>query len=173
MGFAAAIRSCLRKYLVFRGRASRSEYWWFSLALFLAGLVAALADNWVFGVTASRGMDAVLPAGAGAPLHGWDAVGQGPMVSLLGLLVFLPALAVAVRRLHDTERSGWLLLPPFAIAFGGPLIVFVFAPLFGGIVAGVWTLVFRAALVLPLWWFVQPGTPGPNAYGADPLEMTE
>lgn len=170
MGFAAAVRSCLRQYAGFGGRASRAEYWWFTLALFLAGLVAALIDDLAFGITVSGGMEGVLPAASGEGAQAWATLGQGPVASLLGILTFLPALAVAVRRLHDGERSGWLLLLPFAVAFGGPLVVFTFAPLFGGIVAGVWVLVFFAALLLPLWWFVQPGTPGPNAYGPDPLE---
>ena len=172
MGFAAAVRSCLRQYAGFQGRAARSEYWWFTLALFLAGLIAALIDSRVFGVTATGGIDTVLPPEPGAIRAGaWASVGQGPVASLLGILTFLPALAVAVRRLHDTERSGWLLLLPFAIAFGGPLVALVFVPLFGGLAAGLWVLVFLAALLLPLWWFVQPGTPGPNAYGPDPLEL--
>lgn len=167
MGFAAAVRSCFRNYAVFRGRAARREYWWFSLALFLAGLVAALIDDLAFGIVATGGLE-----GTAGPVHAglWAQIGQGPVASLLGLLTFLPALSVAVRRLHDTERSGWLLLLPFAVAFGGPIFVFLFAPFFGGIVAGVWVLMFLAALLLPLWWFLQPGTPGPNAYGPDPLE---
>lgn len=170
MGFAAAIRSCLGQYVGFRGRASRAEYWWFTLALFLAGLVAALIDDLVFGVTGSGTIETIAPAAGVEGTGVWAELGQGPVASLLGLVTFLPALAVAVRRLHDTERSGWLLLAPFAIAFGGPVVVLTFAPLFGGILAGVWVLAFLAALLLPLWWFVQPGTPGPNAYGPDPLE---
>ena len=65
-----------------------------------------------------------------------------PLTTLLSLACFLPYFAVDVRRLHDTDRSGWWLL-------------IVLIPLVGGIVL--------------LVWFCQAGTGGPNRFGPDPL----
>lgn len=75
MSFVAAIQSGFRNYAKFRGRATRSEYWWFFLFTVLAQSVASSIDE-NFG-------------------------------NIFGLAVFLPGLAVHVRRMHDTDRSGW------------------------------------------------------------------
>lgn len=80
MGFAEAVKSGLSQYAGFSGRARRSEYWWFQLFFLLVLAVAA-------GVDAAVGTEAVLFA-----------------VAFLALM--LPTLAVSVRRLHDTGRSG-------------------------------------------------------------------
>ena len=87
-----------RAYAEFSGRASRAEYWWFTLGTLL--------------LTAAAGvLDAALPG---------DILG-----SLLSIFLFVPGLAVAVRRLHDTNRSGkylFLLLIPIA----GWIVLLVF-----------------------------------------------
>ncbi|HSK90309.1 MAG TPA: DUF805 domain-containing protein [Euzebyales bacterium] len=73
----------LQNYVGFAGRARRKEYWYFVL----------------FNVLISLALTAV------------DAVLQtGVLAGLYSLAVFLPSLAVSVRRLHDTDRSGWWLL---------------------------------------------------------------
>jgi uncharacterized membrane protein YhaH (DUF805 family) len=85
MGFFEAIASCFGKYVQFSGRASRSEYWYFVLFCFLIGLVAQTVG---------------LSAGG--------TEGQAQLIpSLVSLATFLPSLSVFVRRLHDTDRSGW------------------------------------------------------------------
>ena len=98
MGFADAVKSALGQYTGFSGRARRSEYWWFILALVLAGMAAALVD-------------AVAQT---APLF----------YVLVGLGLFLPALAVTFRRLHDTGRPAWWLLVAI-VPFGG-IVLLVF-----------------------------------------------
>jgi uncharacterized membrane protein YhaH (DUF805 family) len=83
MSFGDAIRSVLQSnYANFSGRARRSEYWFWTLALFLAYIVAVI----VFAVVHVVGILLIV-------------------VVVLG--VFVPSLAVLVRRLHDTGRSGW------------------------------------------------------------------
>ena len=120
MGFSDAVRSAFNKYATFEGLASRSEYWWFYL--FFAVVFIGLE---IF--------DAVL-------FH--KAMGQiGILSGLFSLAVLLASLGVAVRRLHDVDRSGWWLL----LALTG-----------------------IGALVL-LYWYVTRGTLGPNAFGAAPL----
>jgi uncharacterized membrane protein YhaH (DUF805 family) len=75
MSFVDAIKSGFRNYAKFRGRASRSEYWWFFLFTVLAQTVGSAID---------------------------ESLGN-----IAGLVVFLPGLALHVRRIHDTGRSGW------------------------------------------------------------------
>jgi uncharacterized membrane protein YhaH (DUF805 family) len=99
MDFMTAVRTCLSKYVDFSGRARRSEYWYFALFNFLVGIVANILDS-ILG-TGYEG-----------------ATGGGLINTVVGLALFLPGLAVAVRRLHDTGRSGWWVLLVFAIIVG-------------------------------------------------------
>lgn len=80
----------LKKYAVFSGRASRKEYWMFVLFNFIFGIVAMILDN-------------VLQVAIGGS-------GYGLLYTLYCLAVFIPSLAVSVRRLHDIGKSGWWLL---------------------------------------------------------------
>jgi uncharacterized membrane protein YhaH (DUF805 family) len=114
----------LKKYAVFEGRARRKEYWFFQLFNVIAVIVLAIIDS--------------------------ALENTGPATDFLGILsglyilaTFLPGLGVLIRRLHDTDRSGWWVLISFV-------------PLVGGIVLLVFT--------------VTEGTPGPNKYGADPKQ---
>lgn len=92
--FVEAMRVCLmEKYACFNGRASRSEFWYFNLGCFLLGLAVVIVGS-------------ILAAVLGK-------VGFGIMVLLyiayfLGIIV--PSLAVQVRRLHDINQTGWLVL---------------------------------------------------------------
>ncbi|WP_208347398.1 DUF805 domain-containing protein [Pseudaestuariivita rosea] len=114
MGFMEAVKTCLNKYVTFSGRARRSEYWWFYLFAFLVTLVATIIDG-VLGIMI------LYP------------------ITALGLL--LPSIAAGVRRLHDTDRSGWWYL-------------IVLVPIVGPI-------------VLLVFW-VMDGTKGDNRFGPDP-----
>jgi len=90
MDFMTAVRTCLSKYVDFSGRARRSEYWYFALFGFLVGVATTLLDG-VLGTS-------------------YD-VGSGGLLNTVGsLALFLPSLAAGVRRLHDTDRSGWWIL---------------------------------------------------------------
>ena len=85
MTFGKSIATCMAKYAVFSGRASRSEYWWFYLFTLLMSWGASIVGAVTFP-------DPVL----------------AEISSIIVLLVFLlPSLAAATRRLHDTGRSGW------------------------------------------------------------------
>lgn len=89
----------LKKYAVFHGRASRKEYWMFVLFYVIFGVIAIILDN-LFGITIS-----ILP-------YGWIYI-------LYSLALLIPALAVDVRRLHDTGRSGWMILIALIPIVGG------------------------------------------------------
>lgn len=124
MGFGEAIKTCFSKYATFAGRASRSEYWWFYLFCVLLVLVGVMLD---------------LTVGSYNP----DDPDSVPWLTFLfALPVILPSLSAMVRRLHDTDRSGWW--------YWIGLI-----PLVGSIVL----LVF----------LVQAGTDGDNRYGPKPV----
>jgi uncharacterized membrane protein YhaH (DUF805 family) len=116
------------KYADFNGRARRSEYWLFQL---FAWIVYFVAFSLEILLRASAGPDSVSP---GAALFGL-------VLLVFGLGSLIPALAVTVRRLHDSDKSGfWLFL--------------LFLPLLGGLVIFIFTLL--------------DGTEGDNRYGPDP-----
>ncbi|WP_299188052.1 DUF805 domain-containing protein [uncultured Campylobacter sp.] len=122
MTFMESVQTCLKEsYFGFEGRASRSEYWWFTLFVVLLGIVTSIIDGILGTVTAN---------------------GIGLISSIASLALIIPSIAVAVRRLHDTDRSGWFYLLNFI-------------PIIGWIVL----IVF----------FVQQGTNGRNRFGDDPL----
>lgn len=115
MGFVEAINAGFSNYVNFSGRACRSEYWYWVLFVVLGSIVAVIIDR-IIGI---RLVD-----------------------TIFGLATILPSIAVAVRRLHDIDRTGWWLLIDFI-------------PLIGWIVLIV--------------WFCTAGTPGSNRFGSDPL----
>ena len=108
----------LKKYAVFSGRARRKEYWMFFLLYFIAMIVANVIDV--------------------------AAMTMGAVTLIVSLGLFIPSLAVSIRRLHDINKSGWWML-------------IAFIPLVGAIVL----LVF----------FCKDGTNGSNPFGDDPKSL--
>ena len=98
MSFTEAVRSCLSQYATFSGRARRSEYWFFALASAIATFVGV-----IILVVIGSVFSAILPDSAA------NAVGSLlTLVFVVGYIALvIPALAVFVRRMHDTGRSGW------------------------------------------------------------------
>jgi uncharacterized membrane protein YhaH (DUF805 family) len=98
----------LERYAKFDGRAGRAEFWWFALATWL--LFAAL---WIV----------TLIGFAIASALGWLLI-----IATIGLslAIIIPSIAVAIRRLHDTNKSGWWLLISF-IPFGGIVLLVFYA----------------------------------------------
>jgi uncharacterized membrane protein YhaH (DUF805 family) len=97
MTFVEAIKTGLSKYVTWKGRASRSEFWFFFLFVMLCLIVASIVDT-ILGTTFK----------AVNPMTGLEqSAGYGYVYMLVGLGLFLPNLSVMVRRLHDTGRSGW------------------------------------------------------------------
>ena len=111
----------LKKYATFSGRAQRAEYWYFFLFYLLIFIGLSILDGLTGSFSAESGM--------------------GFLGGLLSLALFVPSLAVGVRRLHDTGRSGWFLLLAL-IPLVGAIVLLVFA--------------------------VQDSTPGENQYGPNP-----
>ena len=90
---------CLKKYAVFTGRARRKEYWMFILFSMLSGAVIGFVIAIVLLIS-------------GASEATMDSVSDS-VASLYQLFLLVPGLAVGVRRMHDTDRSGWFILVPF------------------------------------------------------------
>lgn len=105
-GFVAAIKKGFRGYVVWNARSTRSEYWWWTLFVLIVAIVASFIDSVIFSTN--------------------TATGIGPVSGITSLALFLPGLSVWIRRLHDTDRSGWwtwILLIPIV----GFVITFIFA----------------------------------------------
>ena len=110
MNFTAAIRSFWSRFADFKGRSRRSEYWYIQLFLVATNLAVA-------------GIDLALMDG---DLDRFIANGGGGIVGLIWIFAtIVPALAVLIRRLHDTGRTGWWALVGL-VPFVGAIVLLVF-----------------------------------------------
>jgi uncharacterized membrane protein YhaH (DUF805 family) len=106
--FGEAFTTCMHKYADFSGRARRSEYWWFYLAVQLIMLPfgVALFIAYVMLIVNLGSSSGSLPAADFAPF-----IVTGALASSVSLAFTLPSYAATVRRLHDMGQSGlWVLL---------------------------------------------------------------
>ena len=92
-----------------------------------------------------------------------DILGIRLLSTVVWLALLVPTLAIIVRRLHDVDRSGWLILVPIVPAFLMVALLYLFWPL--GVLFALATVACAAYLI---YLSVLPGTPGPNPYGPDP-----
>lgn len=123
MNMMQAIETGFRRYFDFSGRASRSEYWWWTLFSTIVIVVMGVTDEL---------------------LNPGQQVGIFSFVNMIVCLVlFIPGLAVSVRRLHDIDRTGWWLLLAFTIV--------------GNVVL--------------IYWACVKGTEQNNRFGTDPLGL--
>ena len=92
---------------------------------------------------------------------------------MFALAILLPTLAVAVRRLHDTDRSGWWIIAPAVAYCRGrsrwPLLVAAGAGVLVLAVLGFGFAIGAVLAIVLLVFYIQKGTAGPNTYGPDPL----
>jgi uncharacterized membrane protein YhaH (DUF805 family) len=129
MSFGTAVKTVFSKYATFSGRARRSEFWFWALFAFLVNTVVAIIVSATGGYSINT--ETMMPEFGATYL----------LVVVVGLALLLPNLAVTVRRLHDTDRSGfwWFIgLVPFV----GAIVLLVF--------------------------MILEGTRGPNRFGPDP-----
>ena len=155
-----AKRPVVEKYADFSGRAPRAEYWWFVLAMIVAFIVVGIVES-ILGI------------------HHMIAYSYGPLSALLWLATIVPSLAVGVRRLHDTSRSGWWILLPIvpyvlgmvlggAAMLGGAAAGSGVGMMAGAGIAGLFMLIGMICALVLLYFMVQPSVPGDNAYGPNP-----
>lgn len=145
-----AKRPIIEKYADFSGRAPRAEYWWYILGIIIVVIVLTIVES-ILGL---KGM--VLGI-------------YGPLTCLLWLATIVPSLAVGARRLHDSNRSGWLQLVFYA-PYG--LMLLVRSMTGGGFgaaaLAGIIGLVGLICAIVLIVFLAMPGTPGDNRYGPNP-----
>ena len=146
-----AKRPVMEKYADFSGRAPRAEYWWYILGIIIVAIVLTIIES-ILGL---KGM--VLGI-------------YGPLTCLFWLATIVPSLAVGARRLHDTNRSGWLQLV-FYVPYGLMLLVGSMAGGLGGAaLAGIIGLVGLVCAIILVIFLAMPGTPGDNRYGSNPYD---
>ena len=161
----------LKRYFEFSGRSRRMEYWMFALfqvLIWVAFMIVAMVIGGAAGMMAGASADGGASGMVGAVMS-MGILGILMLVVWLGLLV--PGIAVAVRRLHDSNRSGkWLLavIAPYvvgyALALAGVASESTALAAIGGLIT---MLGLIGGLVLLVFMFL-PGTVGPNRYGPDP-----
>ena len=118
MNFIQSISICMRKYVTFSGRATRSEFWWFYLFTVLVNLVAtSQASSFVPDLLDGQDMT---ENESSYFLNNFFFLYLSTITSLI---LLLPSLAVAVRRLHDVGRSGWWILIAFTVIGIIPLLI--------------------------------------------------
>ena len=119
MDFVEAVQSVFSNFLNFRGRARRSEFWYFFLFVFVVSFILGVIQILIWGQDANY------------------------LTGIFSLIILIPNIAVSIRRLHDTGRSGfWYLIG--------------FIPIIGTII-----------LII---WYCQDSEPGDNKYGPNPKE---
>ena len=119
MGFTQSVKTCLSKYVVFSGRAQRSEYWWFVLFVVLVSVGLAVLSSVLLGTDPETGQ------------------GSNLLNSVFQLAMLLPMLAAGWRRLHDTGRPGWYLLLPMAFSIAMILMLLTGVAVFLALETGV------------------------------------
>ena len=138
-----------KKYAAFSGRSRRQEYWMFFLFNIIISIVLALLDQLLGLKLTSEGIN-----------------NTGVLGVIYSLATFVPGLSIAVRRLHDTNRSGWFLLLPIA-----PYILVILGLIlrgFGSILIIIGGLAVLGLAILLIVWLATEGTSGENQYGSDP-----
>ena len=138
------------RYFDFSGRSPRAEYWYFTAFMWFISLIVLLGEQ-VLG----KAVESVLIA----------------VNALFGLVTFIPSLAVAVRRLHDINRSGFVLLK-YGIAMGVVLALMPVALFLGTFAAAILVLGLLAIGLKFLVLMITEGDGGPNLYGPNPYGLT-
>lgn len=107
-GYIDAIKKGFKGYVVWNARSTRAEYWWWTLFALIVAIVSSILDSIIFG---------------------GDFGSISPIYSITTLALFLPGLSVFIRRLHDTDRTGWWfwigLIPIIGIII---LLIFMLLP---------------------------------------------
>jgi uncharacterized membrane protein YhaH (DUF805 family) len=135
----------LKKYAVFEGRATRSEFWYFVLFYYIVLIAFGIIDFTLFGLS------------------------YGILGTIYAVIFLIPNIAVGVRRLHDTGRSGWFQLVwyiPLSIYFANSLLGSSFPQLVLFPVG----VIFLFGMILLLVYYVGDSQPGANQYGPNPKE---
>lgn len=148
LNFFEAIKVCFSKYATFSGRARRSEFWWFYLLGVILNMAFSVLVKWKMAKIAA--IESAIYSGVDtnslmAQAESADTIFYtcAIILSVIGLILFIPMLAAWVRRLHDVGKSGHLLWLILLCGVGG---------------------------LIPLIMCISDGQPGENQYGPNPKE---
>jgi len=135
------------RYAEFSGRASRSEFWYYVLFYVLGSILFAILDS-ILGTTYTYEFASAQVTTGGADIAAVSTKETiGYLQTFYGFAMLIPSIAVSIRRLHDTGKSGWWFLLGVI-----PIVNFI----------GIFVLIY---------FYVQEGQAGSNAYGPDPREL--
>ena len=146
-----AIKLFFKNYFNFRGRASRSEFWWFALAYLIVAVVVAIAEGLVKGI---------------------DYAGSGITSNLLSLALAIGQLSLNARRLQDRGHSGWWQLAPVVpiipLIYFSILLIATESPA-NAIAAGLTALLFIGTYITLIVMWCLPPKEDENKWGRNPL----
>lgn len=171
MTFFKAVKTCFCKYCVFKGRARRAEFWYFYLFNFLISLVftVGMMTN-IVKMSLNGEMDAIDPTDTFAVfslMGGWFYA-----LMAWGLVTLLPSIAVSVRRLHDTGRSGWWYIGYYLVSIVLGIVPSLFlgsmSAVASGAIEAAASLILIAFFIVLIVWFATAGQPFDNKYGPNP-----
>ena len=172
----------LKNYANFSGRASRAEFWWFFLFVMIVYVIFWIVLLAAVGATFTPG-DGHVSVSPGTPRQPSFAMfgafgAAGIFMILFYLALLLPMIALQVRRLHDTDRSGWwlgvfwLMYPVYMVLLFGTSIANMQAGTIPGaglaIGSAIFALAFFVYSIVLFVFFCLRGTQGANKFGEDP-----
>ena len=151
MDFQTSVRTCLtEKFATFRGRASRSEYWWFVLACVAVGLIISVLG---IDILVTLYMLAIIVPATSAGFRRLQDTGRQ------GWYIFIPA---------GLSLASMVLLPDMTPEFGADGMMTNMPGMGGAILAGLLSIVQLVLAVIFIYWLTRPSDPRPNSYGAPP-----
>ncbi len=158
MNMQTAVITCFKKSLTIKGRASRSELWWFYLFMMITGKLLSFFID--------------------IPIFRFDPPPMNaPFLVLLTIITFIPLICVIIRRLHDINLSGWWVLFYHLFLIASVIVVGILV-IVGSIAfsfislddSGVLlVIIWVSALITAIYFLSKKGTAGDNRFGADPL----
>lgn len=194
MTMKEAVRTCFQKYATFSGRASKAEFWKFFLFAIVGSIIATIINGIIFGPELVQEFTAKID-GSGNQTQEISTSKQyngGWLGTIFSLIILLPWLAASCRRLHDTGRSGWWMLMPFAVSGIGFGLIFLMSkdvlidassfpegvempatmPMISspGLFLVIWFLAVISFIVLTVW-LASASDPGTNKFGPNPHEV--
>jgi uncharacterized membrane protein YhaH (DUF805 family) len=137
------------RYFEFSGRSSRAEYWYYTAFIWFVSMLILLGQ-----LALGEAVESVLTV----------------VNALFGLTTFIPSMAVAVRRLHDVHRSGFILLI-YIIGAAAVLVLMPVAMLLGSFGGAIMLLALAAICLKFLGLMITEGDRGPNLYGPNPYGL--
>lgn len=170
MPFWTAVKTCFKKYFVFKGRARRSEYWWFVLFVAVLSFIWTSLSAFFTGI----GIEAYIRSAGDLVSFDYVLLGMCAIIMLPLLVIAIPVYSALTRRLHDTGRSGWWVVACLVVSLIYTVVCFYWifnefespAPVVI-LCLGLLNMAMGIALLV---FSVQDSQWGDNKYGPSPKE---